>query len=169
MLKKLDYYYDEYHDKIYISNDKIYWDTVKNQFRHKFECGDCGEPLGCYCFDELAVAIYQVGEGITCENCCISYIVDVMSIDELMSEMDSDRQEKIIAFAESLITKEDIEKFIEESGCSGLEFCDKLEIIEESDNENKLKDFVVNLLTDDEKRAIMIDTCDFAEGESCNF
>jgi len=44
MLKKLDFYYDkEDHEQIDISDEKIYWDTQKNQFRHKFECCESGK------------------------------------------------------------------------------------------------------------------------------
>lgn len=168
MLKKLDFYYDEDNEKTDISDENIYWDTVKNQFRHKFDCDDCGKFIGCFCFNELSTAISQISNGMTCDNCSIKYAVDDMTIDELIGEMDSERGLKVIEFAETLLKKEDVDKYIEETGCNRLELCDKLEIIDEAGDEQKLKDFVVGLLTDDEKQMIMIESCDFAEGDACN-
>ena len=57
MLKKLEYYYNEDGEKIDITDEKIYWDTQKNQFRHKFKCGDCKKDLGCMCYDTLESAL----------------------------------------------------------------------------------------------------------------
>lgn len=168
MLKKLESYYDEDHEQIDISDEKIYWDTQKNQFRHKFECEDCGKFISCFCFDELHSALSQIHEGMTCEECSIKYAVHDMTIDELLGEMDTERGSKAIEFMESLLKKEDVEKYIEETGDSRLELSEKLEIIDEAGDEQKLKDFVVSLLTEDEKQRLMIELCDFAEGEACN-
>ena len=69
MLKKLEYYYNEDGEKIDITDEKIYWDTQKNQFRHKFKCGDCGKSLGCYCFGHLDGIIEAVEYGYRCNKC----------------------------------------------------------------------------------------------------
>jgi len=72
MLKKIEYYYDsDDHEKIDISDMKIYWDTIERVFRHKFDCEYCGKPLSCYCFRHLNYTMEAIEYGYKCNKCHI--------------------------------------------------------------------------------------------------
>jgi len=95
MLKKLEFYYNEDNEKIDISDEKIYWDTIENVFRHKFDCKDCGKHLGCHCFGHLYSIIEAIECGYQCNKCFIldtwndeeEYAIDVAEdVDKLHPE-----------------------------------------------------------------------------------
>ena len=46
----------------------IYYDSSKGVYKHKFVC-DCGENLGCFCFDSIESAIEDVGTRMMCSDC----------------------------------------------------------------------------------------------------
>jgi hypothetical protein len=79
MLKKIEHYYDDEGEQIDISDLKIYWNTVENVFLHKFNCGDCGKPLGCSCFRYLNDAIEAIEYGYQCNKC---FILDTWNDEE---------------------------------------------------------------------------------------
>lgn len=168
MLKKLEFYYDE-GEKVDIEDEKIYWDTIRNQFRHKFNCCDCGKPLDCMCYDSLTSALTGVNDGLVCDDCGIKYAIEEMSVDDLLYELDDERKKKVDTFLETLVTEDEIKEFKAETGCKTLSCSDMREIIEEGDKEDTLKDFVIGLLSKEEKWEMWSDICDgYPEGESCN-
>ena len=170
MLKRIEFYYNEDHGKVNIEDDKIYWDTHKNQFRHLFKCCDCGKELQCMCYDSLESALRGVDDGLTCEECGIVYILNDTSIEDLLYDLDDVRKEKAYKFLETLITRKEVEEFSEETGCNTLDKSDMMEIVENGDKEDILKNFIIiGLLTDEEKRDMWFDSCDeWPEGEACN-
>lgn len=168
MLKKLEFYYDK-GEKVDIEDEKIYWDTIRNQFRHKFNCCDCGKPLDCMCYDSLWSTRTEVDEGMICEECGIKRTIEELSVSDLLYELDDERTKNVNEFIDSLITEKEAKEFKEENGGENLEYGDKIEIIEEHDKECTLKDFVISLLTKDEKWDMWVNTCDgYPEGEVCN-
>lgn len=169
MLQKIVSYHDEDGELINIEDEKIYWDTNKNQFRHKFNCCDCGKPLDCMCYDSLSSAKSGVDDGLICEDCGIKYTLDGTSIDDLLWDLDEERMAKVNTFLDTLVTEKEIEEFQEETGCKTLSRSDKMDIIEGNDKEDTLHDYIVGLLTKDEKIDMWFESCDgFPEGEACN-
>jgi hypothetical protein len=171
MLKKIEFYYDEDHEIIDIEDEKIYWDTNLKQFRHKFNCCECNIPMGCRCYDELHSALNGVEDGIICDSCGISQALNDASPFDLMDILDRERIQKVDTFIQTIVTKEKILKYTEgeDLNFDKLGFGDIQEIIGWDDEYDKLKDFIVNLMTEDEKRNEFYETCDgYLEGESCN-
>jgi len=168
MLKKLTEYYNEDGEKIDITDEKIYWDAQNNQFRHKFKCFECNKPLGCMCYDTLLSALTDVEDGLICEDCGISNALNEASANDLIYKFDEERMKKVYSFVDSLMRETRIKAYTEETGIEKLEWSDKLEIISDGDEE-KLKDFIISLMTDAEKMDEWYNTCDvYSEGESCN-
>jgi len=66
--KQYDILEKEYLD---ISDEKIYYDSISGQYKHKFVCG-CGKEIGCFCFDSIDDAVSGTDIGMTCEDCSIS-------------------------------------------------------------------------------------------------
>ncbi len=169
MIKKLEFYYTEDGEQINIEDEKIYWDTIKNQFRHKFNCCECGKPLECMCYVSLTSALSGVDDGLVCPDCGESDALNEMSIDDLLYDIGDERRSQINIFVDSLISEEMKIEFISETGGEKLEWSDKMEIIEEGDEEDALKDFIISLLTKEEKWDMWVNTCDgYPEGEACN-
>jgi hypothetical protein len=171
MLKKLIRYYTEDGEPINIEYEKIYWDTKKNQFRHKFECCECKAPLGCRCYDTLLSALTGVEEGMICESCGITEALDNVSPFDLMDILDEPRLKRVNEFIQTLVTKEMILKYmeVEEFSFDELGSGDIQELIEWNDGYEKLRDFIISLMTEEEQMAEFYETCDgIAEGESCN-
>jgi len=176
MLKKLEFYYDEDHEKIDISDEKIYWDTQKNQFRHKFNCDECDKPLGCMCYDMLSSAIAGVNDGMLCDDCWFDYVSQDYTINELIGELDTKRIKKVYEYVESvIITEDEIKEYIEETEAEEnqekceIDIDDKIEIIDSGDKSDDLRTFVVGLLTKSEKMDICYNCADgCVEGEACN-
>ena len=46
----------------------IYYDSDKGVYKHKFVC-DCGEDVGCFCFELIETAINDVETGMVCSDC----------------------------------------------------------------------------------------------------
>ena len=46
----------------------IYYDSSKGVYKHKFVC-ECGEDIGCFCFDSIESAIDDVETNMMCSSC----------------------------------------------------------------------------------------------------
>lgn len=168
MLKKIKFYYDG-GEKIYIEDEKIYWDTIRNQFRHKFNCCECGKPLDCMCYNTLFSARVGVEEGFICVECGEKWVLSEISIDDLLCNFDYGRKNKVNNFIDSLITEKEIKEFRKETKYNNLDMMDKLDIIRGEDKENILRGFVIGLLTKEERWDMLVDAWDeYPEGESCD-
>ena len=169
MLKKLTHYYNEDGEPVNIEDDKIYWDTQKNQFRHKFLCSDCKTSLECRCYDELLEALIGVEDGLVCRECGISEALNELSISDLMDELNSERLEKVNEFMIGLLTQEELKNIARGVIRENLDGNEIFEIIDESDRSDELRDYIISLLTDDEKNDIYYNSLDnWANGEACN-
>jgi hypothetical protein len=171
VLKKLTHYYNEDGDPVNITDEKIYWDTKNNQFRHKFECCECKNPMGCRCYETLLQALNGVEEGIICEECGISEALNNVSPFDLMDVLDDPRLKQVNEFIQTLVTKEMILEYMEgeELGFDELGSCDIQEIIGWDDSYEKLRDFIISIMTQEEKRDEFYEGCDgLVEGESCD-
>lgn len=169
MLKKLEIMYDEDGDPEDIEDKKIYWDTTKNQFRHKFECCECETPMECRCYDSLSEALSGIEDGMICEKCGMAQALSEVGVDDLIYRFDEVRTAQVDKYLDSLITEDEILEYKIETDAEDIERANKFEIIEGDEREGKLKDFVISLMTEDEKRDEFYETCDeWAEGESCN-
>jgi len=151
MLKKLEYYYNEDGEKIDITDEKIYWDTLKNQFRHKFKCGDCGKDLGCRCYDTLESALKGVEEDLVCEECGIDFALSNLCTSEIIDySIDKERREKVFALMKELYGTVDLDDL-------------------DDDADEKIREYAISLMTEDEKRDEWYETLEgYAEGEACN-
>ncbi len=152
MLKKIEYYYDkEDHEKIDIEDEKIYWDTQKNQFRHKSKCGDCGKDLGCRCYDTLKSALKGIDDGLVCDKCGIGFALSNLCTSEIIDySIDKGRREMVFALMKENYDTVDLDDLDE-------------------DAEKKIREYAISLMTDDEKRDEWYETLDgYAEGEACN-
>ena len=152
MLKKLEFYYDvDDHEKINISDEKIYWDTQKKQFRHKFKCRDCGKGLGCRCYDTLESALREVNDGLVCEKCGINFALSNLCTSEIIDySIDEERRKNVIAFMIKRYNTADLDDL-------------------EDDAKEKVREYAISLMTEDEKRDEWYETLDgYAEGEGCN-
>lgn len=162
-------YYTEDGEPVNIEDEKIYWDTQKNQFRHKFECCECKEPLGCRCYDTLLSALTGVEEGIICESCGMSEALGNLFISDILDIFDEHRIKQVNEYLATLITEEDIKKYMEDAEVTRLDGIDNMEIIEGTEKEDILREFVISLMTKEEKMDEFYEGCDgYAEGESCN-
>ena len=168
MLKKIDYYYDEDGERIDIEDEKIYWDTNMNQFRHKFTCCECGKPIGCRCYEELGNALTGIEEGIICDACGVALALEDVDVSDLMDCLDEDRNKQVQDFVESLLTEKEIDDFIVENGNKNIDWDEKLEIVGDAGKDSKLKEFVVGLMTDEEKFENYDESCcEYPKGDAC--
>lgn len=150
MLKKIEFYWRE-GEQIDISDEKIYWDTLKNQFRHKFKCADCGEDLGCRCYDTLESALQGVDDGLVCEKCGIDFALSNLCTSEIIDySLDDERRKNVTAFMMKNYNTIDLDEL-------------------EEDAEERVREYALSLMTEDEKRDEWYESLDgYAEGESCN-
>lgn len=49
----------------------ILYDSIKKEYKVKFECGVCGDSLGWYCYsvDKMNQITYEIDQGIVCPLC----------------------------------------------------------------------------------------------------
>lgn len=173
MLKKIEYYYDrENHEKIDIEDEKIYWDTNMNQFRHKFECCECGKPMGCRCYDELYEARVGVEEGIICGNCGFQGVIEEDTVLDLLDLLDAERKHKISQHIISLLTEKEklsiLENILVDKN-TGFTIRDILEdIYWEDERDGIIRTAIIDMLTYEERADHFNDNCDeWASGERC--
>lgn len=172
MLKKIEYYYDEDHEKMDISDEKIYWDTQKNQFRVKFYCNECGKFIECRCFDSLFIARNQIESGMICYECGFLRCTEDMFAIDVIQLLEDNRKQLVSKFAFNLLEISDMEELLKLPSVKKLGLVkieDMLEIFEEDDRENKVKEYADSLLTNEEKVTYFYDNYEeWADGESCN-
>lgn len=75
-----------------IDDLNIYYDSVKGVYKHNFVC-ECGENIGCFCFDSIENAIDSVETRMMCSDCynqemieeyVLEYPDNAKMIDDLM-------------------------------------------------------------------------------------
>jgi len=162
MLKKLEYYYNEDGEKIDITDEKIYWDTQKNQFRHKFECFECGKPVNCMCYDELEETLMCIEEGMICTNCGFDRAIDGDTVYDLYKLLDTERRATIAKLAISLLSTDEQVEILETivvNKNNGFDYDDLLDMIED-ERIDHIREEIINLLTDDEKLNHFYECCD---------
>ena len=92
---------------------KIYFDTVKQKYKHRFHCNDCKEPLYCVCYDSLEEAVNDNDQGMWCDRCTLKDAMledDDMVLDvlELIAESDDpERLDQIFDFISGLLTEKE--------------------------------------------------------------
>ena len=176
MLKKIKFYWNDDGEKVNISNLKIYWDTIKKQFRRKFCCAECEKFINCYCYDDLYSVLSDIKDGMLCDDCSIDLAFDELSIFDIVDMLDDERFIEVQIYEKTLVTKEEIKQYLEDceiynvKNIEDIKDLDYYEIISEyTDKINMLRDYVLNLLSYDEKREYVIDTSyEYCYGEACN-
>ena len=169
MLQKIINVYTEEHEILNLEDEKIYWDTKKNQFRHKFNCCECQKPLECMCYNELWGAVGSVNDGFICDECGIKYALDETEVDDLIYMLAESRRLQVEDFIKSLVTEQEIKEYIEDTEIEEIERFELIEIIDENnDKATALKNFVISLMTEEEKRDNWIEACDYdGSGSPC--
>ena len=70
-----------------IEDLSIYYDSISGQFKHKYKC-ECGETIGCYCYDSLSDAWSDVVEGMQCAGCSVyDFVIEMVYEDENLREL----------------------------------------------------------------------------------
>ena len=171
MLQKVKKYYDEDGELIDIEDSKIYWDTCKNVFRHRFICSDCGKVVMCMCYESLGSAIRDVEEGCDCEACSIASVLRCLNTFDIVDIFDTGRVNRVRNYINEITTENAITEYFngEMFNWAGMSNWDLQELIAWDENEDKVKDFVVALMTEEEKRNEYYEACEcYTDGEICN-
>lgn len=172
MIKKLDYFYNEFHEKIDISEKGIYWDTILNVFRHKFICSKCGQPLDCRCFSTIKSVIIEIRKGLICKDCGIKECLEETNPFDLIDWFDRDRENQARNYLLSIISKNAIFEYTEgeEINFDELTWFDLTEIVSYDNCEiyDNFKEFVISLMTEEEKEVEFYENCEsYIEGYIC--
>jgi len=171
MLQKVKKYYDEDGELTDIEDSKIYWDTCKNVFRHRFICSDCGKVVMCMCYKSLDSAIRDVEVDYGCEACSVANAMRGLDAFDILDIFEAERVSKVRSYIQKITTERAISKYLEgeDFSWSDLSNWDLQELIGWDENEDKVKDFVVALMTEEEKRNEYYEACEcYADGEICN-
>jgi hypothetical protein len=115
-----------------IARLKIYYDTDKQQYKHKANCGMCGEFCFCVCYKTLEDAYYGYDEGVWCDKCTLkenlceeqSLLEDIIKI--IAKSDDPNRLEDIYDYVLGLLDDDEIKEALLEvqvdydpSDCTG--------------------------------------------------
>ena len=171
MLQKIKEFYDEDGELTDIEDEKIYWDTNKNVFRHRFICCDCGKVVMCMCYESLDSAIRDVEVGYDCEACSVANVIRGLDAFDILDIFEAERVSKVKSYIQEITTESAISKYFEgeEFSWSDLSNWDLQELIGWDENDDKLKEFVVALMTEEEKKNEYYEACEgYAEGEICS-
>jgi hypothetical protein len=141
-----------------ITNLKIYWDSEMCQFRHMYYCDKCEEKIGCFCYDHLLDAISEIRAGSLCEKCETNVILRELYITDIIDMyLDEARKYQVQQYANNLITDLELESY--DLSREEADLSDFIEILEDQNNEDLLTDYVISLLTDDEKHEEYMEAC----------
>ena len=171
MLKRLEYYWDE-GEQIDISDLKIYWDTNKNQFRHKFTCCECDALLNCRCFEKLEITLMTIKEGCVCDNCGFEHTIEEDTSQDLLELLDNDRKRIISKKVINLLTDDEKIRILDSILIDhNTGFCIH-DILEDmycgDDRDDIIKSDIIELLTEDEKADHFYDAYDsLIDGDVC--
>ena len=78
-------------DYIDIADEKIYYDSISGQYKHKFKCS-CGMEMGCFCFDSVSDAKEGIDTGVICDECAIDdFLHEWLREDDMLQEMIDDK------------------------------------------------------------------------------
>jgi hypothetical protein len=160
-----------------ISNLNIYWDLRTKQFRHLFFCDECGVKVGCFCYEHLDVAIDDVESGCLCDECGTKALLYEMDVDEIIEGYFSeDKYSQVITYGKNLaagLLDETLEVYgvsREEIQSGNIDWDLITEMLVDCNEYQKLKDFTVSLMTEDEKQSMYMDSFDYydAKGFLCD-
>lgn len=159
-----------------ISNLNIYYDLRIRQFRHLYFCEKCGVKVGCCCYEHLDQAIQDVENGCLCEACATKEILDDLDVEDIVPHFDEERYSQVIRQGNALVADllDETLKFFgvsrEEVQAGNLDLCLISEILCDTGEYQKLKDFTISLMTEEEKHEEYVETFDYcnALGSACD-
>jgi hypothetical protein len=67
-----------------ISDEKIYWDTEKKQFRRRIYCECCDTPVTCMCYETLRQALKASEYAMICNYC---FVAEKLANEDIKSAM----------------------------------------------------------------------------------
>ena len=118
-----------------IAHLKIYYDTEKQQYKHKANCDMCGEFCFCVCYKTLEEAYMGTDEGVWCDKCSLKEEIleeqiTLQDVIDIIEESDDpNRLEDLINYAIGLLDKKEVDELMKEiqidcdpSDCTG-EIC----------------------------------------------